>query len=80
MKLHIIASELGIEIPELTLEDLLSFEKRTEELKELIQQKKGTIMWSWLTSTEQKREEIMNQYVGVMVSSIQDKLKNNTED
>lgn len=80
MKLHIIASELGIEIPELTLEDLLSFEKKTEELKELIQQKKGTIMWSWVTSTEQKKEEIMNQYVGVMVSSIQDKLKNNTED
>jgi len=80
MKLHIIASELGIEIPELTLEDLISFEKKAEELKGKIDQKKNTLMWNWITSGEQKKEEIINQYVGIMVADIKDKLKNNTED
>lgn len=80
MKLHIIASELNIELPDLTFEDMISFEKISEELKKKIKHRKSTWMWTWVTSSSKRQEEMMEKYVGAMISDVEKKLKNNTEE
>ena len=59
LKLHLIAAGLSIEIPELSLEDILMFEKRIGEIKSQIDSKKGTWVWAWLISPKDKREKII---------------------
>ena len=80
MKLHIIAADLNIEIPDLTFDDMIAFERAAEDLKKKIDKKKSTWMWSWVTSSRKKQEEMMETYVGAMIADIEKKLKNNTEE
>lgn len=70
LKLHIIAAELSIEIPDISFQDILMFEKKIEEIKSEIDSRKGTWVWSWLISPSEKREQIIKDYVGFMVQTI----------
>jgi hypothetical protein len=73
LKLHIIAADLLIEIPELSLEDILMFEKRIGEIKSQIDSKKGTWVWAWLISPKDKRDKIITDYVDLMTKTVMKK-------
>lgn len=70
LKLHIIAADLSIEIPELSLQDILMFEKKIEEIKKEIESRKGTWVWAWLISPSDKRDKIITDYVDFMVKTV----------
>lgn len=69
-RLHIIAADLSIEIPELSLQDILMFEKKIEEIKLEINSKKDTWIWGWLISSGEKRDKIITDYVDFMIKTI----------
>ena len=70
LKLHIIAADLVIEIPELSFQDILMFERKIEEMKKEISSKKDTWVWNWLVSSEEIREKIITDYVDFMVKTV----------
>ena len=70
LRLHIIAADLSIEVPDLSLEDILMFEKRIGEIKTQIDSKKGTWVWAWLISPRDKKDKIITDYVDFMVKTV----------
>ena len=70
MAMHIIASELNVDIPDISFEDIMLFEKKVVALKQQIEDKKSTWMWAWLVSSPEKRENIVTNYVDFMVKTV----------
>lgn len=70
LKLHIIAADLNINIPEVTLENIVMFEGKISEIKSEIDAKKGTWMWNWLIAPPDKRQSIISDYVAFMIQTI----------
>tara|TARA_Y100000361_G_scaffold43838_1_gene37842 strand:- start:1826 stop:2449 length:624 start_codon:yes stop_codon:yes gene_type:complete len=78
-RLHVIAADLKIEIPEVTLENLLLFESKITEIKSEIESKKSTWMWNWLISPPEKRTTLISDYVDFMIQTIVTKNSTTTE-
>lgn len=72
-KLHLIASDLGLAVPEVSLENLLMFENKIAQMKGQIDAKKATWMWNWLLSPPDKKDNLMNDYVQFMIQTISKK-------
>jgi hypothetical protein len=70
MKLHVIAADLSIKVPDISLQDILMFEKRIQEIKQEIDSRKGTWVWAWLIAPKGKKEKIIEDYVGFMVKTV----------
>ena len=79
LKLHLIAADLGVEIPEMSLENLLLFENKISEMKSEINSKKSTWMWNWLIASPDKRSELIGDYVSFMIQTIAKDASQNTE-
>ena len=78
-RLHVIAADLKIEIPEVTLENLLLFESKITAIKSEIESKKSTWMWNWLISPPEKRTTLISDYVDFMIQTIVTKNSTTTE-
>lgn len=70
LKLHLIASTLGVEIPEISPQNFLMFESKIAEMKGEIDSKKSTWMWGWLLAPPEKRNTLMNDYISFMIQTV----------
>lgn len=70
LKLHLIAAELGIEIPEISHSNLLMFENKIVQIKDEIDSKKSTWMWNWLLAPPDKKGALMDDYVSFMIQTV----------
>lgn len=70
LKLHLIAAQLGIEIPEISHSNLLMFENKIVQIKDEIDSKKSTWMWNWLLAPPDKKGALMNDYVSFMIQTV----------
>ena len=79
LKLHLIAADLNIEVPEVTLDNIVMFEGKISEIKAEINAKKGTWMWNWLIAPPEKRQAIIADYIAFMIQTIAHKDSPTTE-
>ena len=75
LKLHILAHKSGIELPDLSHENLEIFERKTLEMKGEIFGKQGTWMWKWIMASEEERKKVMSDYINFMIKTLKGQQK-----